>query len=192
MERVKNMKACYPAIFIPYGGSFTVEFPDLPGCVTQGDSLQEAFEMAEDAACGWILTSIEDGEDVPSASSIKNFESQEGFVNYVTLDIDEYAKKYSTRAIKKTLTIPEWLNQLAERKDINFSKVLQDALKQKLGLVSSLADEEILIVREGTKKLEFAPTDLSTEFKQSAGNTTITHNAVDNVVKFPLPKVLSN
>lgn len=128
------MKLYYPAIFVPYMGSFTVEFPDLPGCVTQGDSLEEAFEMAEDVACGWILTSIEDGEEIPSPSYVGKMDVAEGFINYITLDIDEYAKRHSTKAVKKTLTIPEWLNQLAEQQGINFSRELQNALKVRLGL----------------------------------------------------------
>ena len=59
------MKLYYPAVFIEHADGYTVEFPDLPGCITQGDTLEEAFEMAEDAACGWILTSIEDDEEIP-------------------------------------------------------------------------------------------------------------------------------
>ena len=128
------MKLYYPALFIQYNDGFTIEFPDLPGCVTQGDSLEDAFAMVADAACGWILTSIEDGEDIPSPSNIQNIKVDEGFVNYVMLDIDEYAKRYSTKAVKKTLTIPQWLNQLAERQGVNFSQELQDALKVCLGL----------------------------------------------------------
>ena len=107
------MKLYYPALFIHDGYGYTVEFPDLPGCITQGDSFEEAFEMAEDAASGWILTSIEDGEEIPSPSSLNMLHFEQGHVNFIPLDISEYAKKYSTRAIKKTLTLPEWLNTLA-------------------------------------------------------------------------------
>ena len=123
------MKLLYPAIFIPYEEGFTVEFPDLPGCITQGDSLEEAFEMAEDVACGWILTSVEEGEEIPKPSQISNYYSDNVIVNYIKLDIGKYAKKNSVKSVKKTLTIPEWLNVLAERAGINFSKELQDALK---------------------------------------------------------------
>ena len=83
------MKLYYPAVFIRDGEGYTVEFPDLPGCVTQGDNFEEAFEMAEDAASGWILTSIEDGEDIPSPSPIQAIECSEGYVNYIPLDIGE-------------------------------------------------------------------------------------------------------
>lgn len=128
------MKLYYPAIFIAYGSGYTVEFPDLPGCVTQGDSLEEAFEMAEDAASGWILTSIEDGEDVPSPSALDQLNVAEGFCSFVPLDIGEYAKQHNLKSIKKTLTIPEWMNTLAERKGVNFSQELQNALMIRLGL----------------------------------------------------------
>lgn len=158
------MKLYYPAIFIIYGTSYTVEFPDLPGCVTQGDSLEEAFEMAEDAACGWILTSLEDGEDIPSPSAISKINTKEGFVNYVTLDIGEYAKQYSTKSVKKTLTIPEWLNRLAERQGINFSQELQNALKVRLGLTSDGSGESVATLQESISKPELFITATKKDF----------------------------
>lgn len=132
------MKLVYPAIFYPYesGDGYVVEFPDLPGCITQGESIEEAFEMAADAASGWIFTSIEEGEDLPKPSSdlkISDFEDAV-LINYILLDMDSYAKQYSNKAIKKTLTIPQWLNTLAERENINFSQLLQNALKRELAL----------------------------------------------------------
>ncbi len=123
------MKLIYPAYFSAFdeGKGYTVEFPDLPGCITQGDNLAEAFEMAEDAAAGWILTSIEDCEELPKPS--KNLQNDEyTFVNFILIDIDEYAKKYSTKSVKKTLTIPQWLNTLAEKENVNFSQILQKAI----------------------------------------------------------------
>jgi predicted RNase H-like HicB family nuclease len=133
------MNLIYPAIFSPLENNpngYCVVFPDLPGCVTQGDSMEQAFEMAQDAASGWILVGLEDGEELPPPSAIKDIvlESIDDFVNYICLDMDEYSKKYSKKAIKKTLTIPHWLNAAAEEKGINFSQVLQEALKKQLGL----------------------------------------------------------
>ena len=69
------MKLVYPAVFTPYedgSGGYTVEFPDLPGCVTEGDDLAEAMFMAEDAASGWVLTELEDGQKVPRATDVRN------------------------------------------------------------------------------------------------------------------------
>ena len=143
------MKLVYPAVFYEdkTTDTYTVVFPDLPGCITQGDTIEEALEMAEDAASGWILSSIEDGEEINPPSRNCSCENKNAFVNFVLLDIDEYAKLNSVKAIKKTLTIPQWLNTLAEREGINFSKVLQQAIKQQLGLVSTSKsyDESIAI-----------------------------------------------
>lgn len=138
------MKLIYPAIFTPYDEDgkegYVVEFPDLPGCSTGADSLAGALKMAEDAASGWILTSIEDGETIPLSSHIKDIylEEEGTFVNLISLDIDEYARQHSSKAIKKTLTIPQWLNTAAEREGVNFSNVLQTALKERLGIYSHL------------------------------------------------------
>lgn len=91
------MKLLYPAIFKPLSeikSGYCVVFPDLPGCVTQGDSLENALEMAVDAASGWILTSMEDGEEIPKPSKHSDIiiESSDEFINYVSLDMEEYAK----------------------------------------------------------------------------------------------------
>lgn len=126
------MKLVYPAVFTPYedgSGGYTVEFPDLPGCVTEGDDLAEAMFMAEDAASGWVLTELEDGQKVPRATDIRNVAtSEESMVNLIALDMDAYAAKYGSNAVKKTLTIPAWLNTFVEENGISCSKVLQEAL----------------------------------------------------------------
>lgn len=129
------MKLVYPAIFTPYENSedgYVAEFPDLPGCVTGGDSMAEALFMAEDAASGWVLTELEDGAPVPKATPLQDVKTTESgqFVSLVALDMDTYAAKYGQQAIKKTLTIPAWLNTFVEKKGISCSKVLQDALSK--------------------------------------------------------------
>ena len=130
------MKLIYPACFYEEKeGGYSVEIPDLLGCCTQGNTLEEAMEMAQDAALGWILTSIEDEEEIPLPSNIKDIklERGNGFVTLLLLDIDQYTEKFGTKkSIKKTLTIPEWLNRRAEKIGINFSKTLQDALLNKI------------------------------------------------------------
>ena len=126
------MKLIYPAVFKPYSdgsGGYVVEFPDLPGCVTGGNDLQEAIEMGIDAASGWILGELEDGEQIPAASRYEDVKvSDNGMVNMLLLDIDYYAEKYGEKAVRKNLTIPAWLNTYAEKNNINFSKLLQEAL----------------------------------------------------------------
>lgn len=91
------MKLVYPVCFyVEDDGKYSVDVPDLIGCVTQGDNFANAIEMAVDAASGWILTSLEDGEEIPKSSKAEDIklEYENGFVNYVMLDIDAYAEKY--------------------------------------------------------------------------------------------------
>lgn len=130
------MKLVYPACFYEdEDGGYSVEIPDLKGCCTQGDTLEETMEMAQDAALGWLLTSIEEEEEIPTPSKIEEIEleNNNGFKTLLLLDIDQYSEKYgSKKAIKKTLTIPEWLNRRAEKIGINFSKTLQEALLSKI------------------------------------------------------------
>lgn len=125
------MKLVYPACFYQdeETGNYTVEVPDLPGCVTGAPTLADAILMAEDAASGWVLGELEDGKMAPPASSIADVHPDDGgFVSLLTLDMDSYAEKYGNKAVRKNLTIPAWLNTFAEKRGVNFSMVLTDAL----------------------------------------------------------------
>ncbi len=126
------MKLTYPACFYPdeeKEGAYAVVVPDLPGCVSGGDTLAEAILMATDAASGWVLDELEDGKTAPDASPIENITPDPGgFVSMLVLDMDAYAEKYGQKAVRKNLTIPAWLNTFAENNHINFSQVLQDSL----------------------------------------------------------------
>ncbi|MDF2859322.1 MAG: hypothetical protein K0Q87_5173 [Neobacillus sp.] len=130
------MNMIYPACFYPFddGRGYTVNFPDLPGCVTEGRSFSEAIELAADAAAGWILSSLEDGEAIPKATDYKDvrLESEDGIVNMVVFDIDSYSDKYSNKSVRTNVSIPAWLKTAAEANHINFSKVLQEALISKV------------------------------------------------------------
>lgn len=131
------MKLSYPVCIYPNDTEpgYTAIVPDLAGCVTCGDTIQDVFEMAVDAASGWVLTELEDGNPVPKASNIQEVHANEypdGFVSMLILDMDAYAEKYGEKAVRKNCTIPAWLNTLAEKNRVNFSVVLQEALVQKL------------------------------------------------------------
>lgn len=131
------LKLIYPACFYPNENGFTVVVPDLPGCVTEGSDLANAFEMIVDAASGWVLDELEDGNPIPKATDITNVIADEypnGFTSMIILDMDTYAEKYGDKAIRKNCTLPAWLNTLAEKNDINFSQILQEALIQKLNV----------------------------------------------------------
>lgn len=136
------MKLIYPACFYPCEeGGYTVIFPDLPGCITEGDTLADALEMGADAASGWLLYLLEEEkQQVPKSSDIKSIipnEYENGFVTLISIDLDDYSKKHGNKAVKKTLTIPAWLNSIAEEKNVNFSQVLQNALINHLGIKQS-------------------------------------------------------
>jgi predicted RNase H-like HicB family nuclease len=127
------MKLIYPAIFTPCleKEGYTVTIPDLPGCISEGDSLIDAIDMGTDAACGWILGELEDGNNVPLSTPYEELHCEHGsFINLLVLDIDSYAEKYGSKSVRKNITIPAWLNTYGESHNINFSKVLQDALLQ--------------------------------------------------------------
>lgn len=128
-------KYVYPAVFHPNAddGSITVTVPDLPGCITEGKDLADAIFMAGDAVSMWLWSAEDNKEDIPAPTQPPQVSAPE-FVNYVYADTDEYRRKNDSRAVKKTLSIPAWLNSQAEQAGVNFSQVLQDALKAKLNV----------------------------------------------------------
>ena len=129
-----NMKDRYSfiAVFYSDDDGVSIEFPDLPGCFTEGDTLEEAYEMAQDAMGLYMVN--ENGEFVfPTPTDIKSIVPKENeYPLLVEFDPVEYLKSVSTKSVKKTLTIPEWLNTIAEKNNINFSQLLQNALKEQL------------------------------------------------------------
>ena len=112
-------KLFYPAVFhIAEEGGYWVTFPDFPECLTQGENMQEAYDMAIDAL-GLILTDdINDHKELPEPSNITHVD--DGVVVIIPYDYLEYNRKYHNKSIKKTLTIPEWLNNEALRLNLNF------------------------------------------------------------------------
>lgn len=127
------MKLIYPAIFYPFenGNGYTVEVPDLPGCVSEGDTLADAILMGTDAASGWILDELEDGNDLPTASSISDMQPDDGgIVNLLVLDMDAYAEKYGSKAVRKNITIPAYMDTYLENHGMSLSKVVQDAISR--------------------------------------------------------------
>ena len=131
-------KYAYPAVFTPEeNGSYSVNFPDVPSCYTDGNNLADALEMANDVLCLRLYDIEENKETIPLPTPIRDIKADESkgeFVSMVACDTVEYRKFYDNKAVKKTLTIPNWLNTMAERSNVNFSQVLQEALTEKLGL----------------------------------------------------------
>ena len=128
------MRYAYPAIFTPEeDGGFSVNFPDLEGCYTCGDDMPDALMMAEDVLALVLYGYEAEGKVIPEPSLISDLDlSADEFANYIPCDTMEYKKRFNNKAVKKTLTIPEWLNEAAQENNVNFSLVLQEALKEKL------------------------------------------------------------
>ena len=125
-------KHVYPAIFRREADGYSVRFPDLDGCFTEGDTFEEAYQMASDAI-GLYLSKQDGPFRLSQASSLRDIQMEANeFVVLIEFDEVAYRRKHDSKAVKKTLTIPSWLNQIAEENHINFSAVLQDALKQQL------------------------------------------------------------
>ncbi len=125
------MKYVYPALFTPTEDGYDVHFPDLPGCRTCGDDLAEALEMAEDAVSLWLWDTEEEKGIIPPPSKELAHEAPQ-FVNFIKADTDIYRRQMDNRSVKKTLSIPAWLNHQAEAAHVNFSSLLQEALKDHL------------------------------------------------------------
>lgn len=130
---MKKELTVYPAVFTKYnddGEYYVVDFIDLQSCITEGKNLQEAFYMAQDAMGLYLDEMIEFPKVTTDFSNIRLKENQ--FISFVNIDMDEYRKKFNNKAMNKTVTLPVWLNTLSEKNDINFSQVLQKALKKEL------------------------------------------------------------
>mgnify|MGYP002512670211 CR=1 FL=1 len=129
-------KYIYPAIFTPEEGKFSINFPDIDGCYTCGDDLADGMEMAQDALA-LMLTHFEDEKrEIPAASSINSVTiNNDEFATYISCDTTVYRRLMNSTSVKKTLSIPSWLNDSAVAAGINFSQVLQDALKQQLNIL---------------------------------------------------------
>lgn len=119
----------YPAVFHKEEDSYWVEFPDLPGCHSYGSSITETMACAQEALAGYILTLLEQERPIAMPSDMNTLSAEDGFTSLVSCNIDQYKE---TKAVKKTLTIPAWLNERAMAKGVNFSQVLQEALLAKV------------------------------------------------------------
>ncbi len=128
------MKNSYPIVLTPDEKGYTVFIPDF-NINTEGDSLTEAIEMARDAIGLMGIDMEDDGESIPPARSAKDIKPARGeIVSLVDVDFTEYRRKSETKTVKKNCTLPSWLCYEAEKANINFSQLLQTALKKELNI----------------------------------------------------------
>lgn len=136
------MLSMYPACFFKEENGYSVIFPDLD-LATCGDTIEEAMAMAIDCLAGRLRWLKRDGNPIPKPSSMNainltmiskelEIEPSESFINIVSVDVEAYAKEHFDKSVRKTLTIPAWLNSAALEMGVNFSQVLQEALLAKI------------------------------------------------------------
>jgi predicted RNase H-like HicB family nuclease len=132
--RLKD-KYIFPAIFSYADDGISIEFPDLPGCLPCADTTEEAFTNSKEAMALHLYTSEQDNETLPEPTSIEKIKTNSNQVaTLIEVWIPIYREAIENKSIKKTLTIPKWLNDAAEENHVNFSQVLQDGLKKTLGV----------------------------------------------------------
>ena len=125
------MIVLYPAIFTPAEeGGYLVNFPDVENCFSEGDDLQEAFTNAEDVLGIMAAFYLEDHGHLPKASNIEDVHAEQGFVSLISVDLRPYLSE--TKLVNKTVTIPDWMNEIATRQRLNCSALLRQAILEQL------------------------------------------------------------
>lgn len=122
----------YPAIFTEEDGSYWCQFIDFSGCFSDGNTFEECMENSKEALGSQLELLTEYPKSTMDFSNIKIEKNQ--IISFVSINMDEFKAKYSNKSVKKTLSIPAWLNTMALAQKVNFSQVLQDALIQKLNV----------------------------------------------------------
>ncbi|MCI8387499.1 MAG: HicB family protein [Clostridiales bacterium] len=124
------MNISYPAVIHHEDNAYWIEFPDLEGCHTFADTLEDIFAEAKEALSAYCSVIVEDNKLLPQASDLSSIEHDANDI----IALIEAPITDKQRSVKKTLTIPAWLNTAAEQHRINFSQVLQEALVERLNI----------------------------------------------------------
>ena len=115
------------------GNGYECRVPDFPGCITSDKTLQEAYDMIEDAANLWACDIESDGRDIPTVTPYSDVEHEEGdILQMIRVDTAAYRKLNDNRAVRKNVSLPAWMAHQAEQRGINCSQLLQDALRKAL------------------------------------------------------------
>jgi predicted RNase H-like HicB family nuclease len=130
-----TMEYIYTATFTASqdGSKYYARVPDLPGCITTGHSLQDAIDMITDAACGWLVVAEDEGLSIPEPTAQKLVPQEpDAICSLIRCDTIRYRAETDTKAVRKNVSLPAWMVNLADKRGINCSQVLQEALRVKL------------------------------------------------------------
>lgn len=128
----------FPAFFYFDEDGISIEFPDLPGCLPCADTSEEAFTNAKEALGLHLYGMEQDNEEIPQPTPIRQLHPENGaIVTMIDVFMPAVRDRINNSYVKKTLTIPAWLNQAAEAENVNFSQLLQESLKHYLGIHQS-------------------------------------------------------
>lgn len=131
-KRIRDTRT-YPAVFSKDENGISIEFPDLPGCFTCGKTEEEAVTRAKEALEGFLYVSERDGDRIPPPSSFDKIRTKKGeAVVLITVRMDIVREEEARRSVTKSVTLPAWLNKLGMEHNLNFSSLLQEALKERL------------------------------------------------------------
>lgn len=125
----------FPAFFETNEDGITVFFPDLPGCLPCADTLEEAFQNAKEALQLHLYGMEEDGEEIPEPTRLNTLQARpQQMLTLIEVWMPAFREKMLHKSTNKTVTIPRWLDMLAKKNNVNYSQLLQTALKQYLGV----------------------------------------------------------
>lgn len=128
------MKYIYPALFTPDGDGFLVDFPDLPGCYTDGSSMTDAFDNAEDALALYLWDLEKSNTPAPAPSKPAELNPGAGTITLIKADTLPVWKLNDKKSIRKNITIPSWMDAIVQRHNGNFSQLLQNAICREYGI----------------------------------------------------------
>lgn len=129
------MKKVYPALLAPAdGGGYVIRVPDVSGCVTTGTNIDDTLDNIRDALAGCLCVLEDAGQPLPAPSDPCSVAEDGSTVVLIDVDLLAYRQATDTRAVRKNVSLPAWMSDMADRQGINCSKLLQTALKKELQL----------------------------------------------------------
>lgn len=124
----------YPAFFYFDEDGISIEFPDLPGCMPCAQTQEEAFRCAKEALALHLYGMEQDHETIPAPTPVTQLAPEDGaIIALVDVFMPSFRERMNNKSVNRTVTLPAWLNAAAAERNINFSQVLQDALKLQIG-----------------------------------------------------------